>query len=212
MHTVLVTVGSTRFDALVHAALAPPFLDAVHFLRPGSRVYVQYGTSALTLPPAYDVCSVQDTPATRFVVGRTEVWAFAYVPDLPALLNTIDIVVTHAGAGTLLAALRAPNMPRILAVPNPALMDDHQRELADALADRYLQVGTPRYVVPTPTPPQPPRRRPPRSGAAPARAVSAAGARRPPRAAPGRRPLGSYTPPHTHAPWTTPRAAPQRRR
>ncbi|KAI3622861.1 ALG13 [Malassezia furfur] len=145
-YTVLVTVGSTRFDALVHAALSDAFVDAVRDVGGAdARVIVQYGQSAVP-PSAWptEPRSIEGIVWERAVVGGVEVLRGAYVPELRPWLAQADVVVTHAGAGTLLEALRAPQRPRILAVPNGALMDDHQRELADVLgADGYVVVGTP---------------------------------------------------------------------
>ena len=54
------------------------------------------------------------------------------------------------GAGTLLEALRSKTHPRIIAVPNIDLMDDHQQELAETLSERnYITMGTVAYVFQT---------------------------------------------------------------
>ncbi|WFC96814.1 hypothetical protein MBRA1_003477 [Malassezia brasiliensis] len=147
-YTVLVTVGSTRFDALVHAALRDDFLDAVRDVGGAdTRVVVQYGQSAVSPPWRTEPVRSAGVAWERAAVRGVEVLLGAYVPELRPWLAQADLVVTHAGAGTLLEALRAPQRPRILAVPNGALMDDHQRELADALgADGYVLVGTPRAL------------------------------------------------------------------
>lgn len=61
----------------------------------------------------------------------------------------------HTGSGTLLEALRAPYLSeqafqrQIVAVSNPVLMDDHQAELARALADPkpYVHLADATYVL-----------------------------------------------------------------
>ena len=63
-----------------------------------------------------------------------EVHLFRLVPSLSGYVRDADLVVSHAGAGSLFEALRAGKM--VLAVPNGALMDNHQVELASELAAR----------------------------------------------------------------------------
>ena len=50
-NTILVTVGSTRFDALVYKAVSESFLACVcRALGPQAEVWIQYGHSACALP------------------------------------------------------------------------------------------------------------------------------------------------------------------
>ena len=52
-----------------------------------------------------------------------------------------------AGAGTMIEVLRAPSRPRLLVVPNAALMHDHQRELAAQFArEGLVAIADPAYV------------------------------------------------------------------
>ena len=52
------------------------------------------------------------------------------------------------GAGTLLEVLRCKASPSVLAIPNAALMDDHQRELAQTLSEEnYLTMGSPVLII-----------------------------------------------------------------
>ena len=99
-YTVLVTVGSTRFDALVHAALSDAFVDAVRDVGGAdARVIVQYGQSAVP-PSAWptEPRSIEGIVWERAVVGGVEVLRGAYVPELRPWLAQADVVVTHAGA------------------------------------------------------------------------------------------------------------------
>ena len=57
---------------------------------------------------------------------------FRLAPSLAPLLEDADLVLSHAGAGSLFEALAAGCA--VVAVPNPALMGDHQAELAERLA------------------------------------------------------------------------------
>jgi beta-1,4-N-acetylglucosaminyltransferase len=127
--TAFVTVGTTRFDALVAAVDAPAFKTALAE-RGFSRLVVQAG--------AYEAPAAPAPPAARRGGGKRKasphlsVDRFAYAPSLAAHMAAADLVISHAGAGSLFEALRG-GKPTI-AVPNPALMGDHQGELARTLA------------------------------------------------------------------------------
>lgn len=89
----------------------------------------------LALLPA-DRLEVQHGPASPPPCAR----AFAYLPFSGMLekLEVADVVISHAGVGTILCAIRAGHTPIII----PRLkrhreaVDDHQAELAVALAER----------------------------------------------------------------------------
>lgn len=87
-----------------------------------------------TLPP--DELRVQHGPASAPPCAA----AMAYL-SFPAMIEEIDradVVVSHAGVGSIMCALRAGHVPVIF----PRLkrygetVDDHQAELAEALAGR----------------------------------------------------------------------------
>lgn len=63
------------------------------------------------------------------------------------------LIISHAGAGSILEALRMPHRPRLLVVVNTKLMDNHQLELAEALSESppgpYLLHAQPETVVQT---------------------------------------------------------------
>ena len=63
---------------------------------------------------------------------------FVYLPDLPDILASADLVISHGGAGTLLPLLPHRRRIRTIAVPNPTLLDHHQRDLVDKLAGEGL--------------------------------------------------------------------------
>jgi beta-1,4-N-acetylglucosaminyltransferase len=165
MATLLITVGSTRFQALTDAILS---LAESSSLAPYVKTLIVQAGDA-NLPPA-----LKEGEQT---VGGTRVNVIRYTRDageLEALIACADGVVSHAGewkqgrdrdgdgdedgdgaaaprheqnklmagSGTILQVLRRANAPRLVVVPNPALMDNHQQELADALrADGYLDVS-----------------------------------------------------------------------
>ena len=83
------------------------------------------------------------TPSTIVSSGRTkgrkkvkgkwiDVEYFRLAPSLQTHMDESSLVISHAGAGSLFEALNAGR--RVIAVPNPGLMVNHQEELAQHLA------------------------------------------------------------------------------
>ncbi|KAJ9120713.1 hypothetical protein QFC22_002644 [Naganishia vaughanmartiniae] len=126
MHTVLVTVGSTLFDDLTHA-FSPEVIKALKEAK-FDKLVLQYGKGSL--------------PSNNISTGDLQVDAFRYSDEIDALIAKSDLVISHAGAGSILTALRAGK--KLIVVPNTSLMDNHQAELALALEkENYLYVSTP---------------------------------------------------------------------
>lgn len=106
---IFATVGSTQipFERFVRA------LEAL----PGEQLAVQHGPVG---PPA----------------GAARANAFMQFPELIESIEAADAVVCHAGAGSILCALRAGHIPVVV----PRLkrygetVDDHQVEFSRALA------------------------------------------------------------------------------
>jgi beta-1,4-N-acetylglucosaminyltransferase len=106
---IFATVGSTQipFERFVRA------LEAL----PGEQLIVQHGPVE---PPA----------------EAAQANAFMQFPDLIESMEAADVVVCHAGAGSILCALRAGHTPVVV----PRLkrygetVDDHQVEFSRALA------------------------------------------------------------------------------
>ena len=107
---IFVTVGSTQMGF-------PRLIDALAAL-PGSQLSVQYGA---TPPPAH----------------AAEAVAFLSSEQVVERIEAADVVVCHAGVGSILRAVRAGHTPVV--VPRSGRLsetvDDHQMELARALAD-----------------------------------------------------------------------------
>ncbi|TXT13620.1 hypothetical protein VHUM_00987 [Vanrija humicola] len=135
--SLFVTVGSTRFQALTDAVLAPVALDALAAAGV-TQLTVQLGSGGI---PAH--VRVPDAGG-EWTHSTLRVTLLRYTADgvhMARLLSAADAVVSHAGAGTILQVLRLPRP--LLVVPNTALMDNHQQELADALsAGDYLSVAS----------------------------------------------------------------------
>ncbi|EIM89907.1 glycosyltransferase family 1 protein [Stereum hirsutum FP-91666 SS1] len=125
---VFVTVGSTKFDSLIQSVLSDDVLHAFN-AKGYTDIVVQCGNSQL------DPSSGLVTNETAWTLERDgirlDMWRFK--PSLEEEYNGADLVVSHAGSGTILDVLRKSKA--LIVVPNPTLLDNHQEELAKALAD-----------------------------------------------------------------------------
>jgi beta-1,4-N-acetylglucosaminyltransferase len=147
---VLVTVGSTKFDALVGAALSQPVLGALSH-KGYTDLVVQRGNSQV------DEFDSKDVERNVHRHGlNIDVWTFK--PNLDEEYDAADLVIGHAGlcsplshflffflarhdtahnlgnclgSGTILDVLRR-GKPLII-VPNPTLLDNHQEDMAHAM-------------------------------------------------------------------------------
>jgi len=106
---IFATVGSTRirFDRFTRALAALP----------AERLFVQHGPMAA--PP-----------------GAAQAVAYMQFPEIVEGMERAETVVCHAGAGSILCALRAGHVPVV--VPRlkrfQETVDDHQVEFSRALA------------------------------------------------------------------------------
>ena len=114
--SIFVTVGTTRYDALVACASHPIFLSTAASLG-YSLVVIQHGHGPAPSPQ----------PASQPAVSSYSLKA-SISPDMLAS----SLVISHAGAGSVFEALRSGK--RLLVACNPALADNHQQELAAAMA------------------------------------------------------------------------------
>ncbi|PXF41067.1 UDP-N-acetylglucosamine transferase subunit ALG13-like [Gracilariopsis chorda] len=114
--TLLVTVGSTQFAALSDFMVQASTLSALRDLG-FAQLTLQHGSHTPTLP------------APSALPPRLQ--PLRYHPDLRALLRQAHVIVSHAGAGTVLEAVEAARP--LVVVVNDALLHNHQTELADAM-------------------------------------------------------------------------------
>ncbi|KAI9189018.1 N-acetylglucosaminyldiphosphodolichol N-acetylglucosaminyltransferase catalytic subunit alg13 [Blastocladiella emersonii ATCC 22665] len=132
---VFATVGTTRFAALVDQITSEAALAALFEHGYGSLT-VQAGTTAAS-------ATAPSSPVRR---GLPSVTIYDYKPTLAADMAEADLVVSHAGAGCVIEALRMGK--RVVVVINEALMDNHQAELARALhRENYIVSCHPSELV-----------------------------------------------------------------
>jgi beta-1,4-N-acetylglucosaminyltransferase len=125
--TIFVTVGTTLFAALMEvmtdARLLQQMVDHGY-----THLILQYGKGP--------------KPSLDHVPPKLHVECYDFKPSLHEDMLRADVLVGHAGAGTLTEALRLssedPKRRTIVTVINNQLMDNHQTELAYALQRRRL--------------------------------------------------------------------------
>jgi beta-1,4-N-acetylglucosaminyltransferase len=117
--TIFVTVGTTLFEALIQAVSTDDALQGM--VENGySSLVIQYGKGAK--PP------ILSSPSLNVEV-------YAFKPNLTSDMKAADLIISHAGAGTVMEVLRLKK--RAAVVINTMLMDNHQTELADAMGERH---------------------------------------------------------------------------
>jgi beta-1,4-N-acetylglucosaminyltransferase len=118
--TVFVTVGTTLFEDLVDAmccAETLPHLENAGF----TDLVVQHGKG---LPP-------QNCSGTSLHCRY-----YDFQPSLSDDMAKADLIVSHAGAGTIMEAIQIHQNKKLCVVINESLMDNHQIELAHAMESR----------------------------------------------------------------------------
>eukprot|EP01071_Lankesteria_metandrocarpae_P000016 Lankesteria_metandrocarpae@DN10022_c0_g1_i1.p1 len=130
MKSVFVTVGTTRFPELVSAVLAEGFTDLLLTL--GYESLVVQGGSDVAADSYSCNRSLTATGSDRRIQDL-HIQLFSYKESIADDVADADVVITHAGAGSILQTLRAQK--KCLAVVNSALMGNHQLELAEHLGD-----------------------------------------------------------------------------
>eukprot|EP00252_Welwitschia_mirabilis_P023088 TRINITY_DN6436_c0_g1_i1.p1 TRINITY_DN6436_c0_g1~~TRINITY_DN6436_c0_g1_i1.p1 ORF type:complete len:174 (-),score=29.34 TRINITY_DN6436_c0_g1_i1:52-573(-) len=133
--TVFVTVGTTLFDSLVQAVDSAQCKAAL-ISRGYTDIIIQLGRG--TYFPKKSSVESKDL----------KVDYFTFSPDIANFLKSADLVISHAGSGSIFETLRL-GRPLIVVV-NEALMDNHQSELAEELAEMtYLICARPETLAET---------------------------------------------------------------
>ncbi|KAK7693392.1 hypothetical protein QCA50_002960 [Cerrena zonata] len=126
-----VTVGSTRFDQLVQKALSDAVIDVLR-AKGYSKIVVQCGNSE------FDTKHFECKGETWVRRDDEDIQVWRFKPSLQKEYEQADLVISHAGSGTIIDVLRLRKP--LIVIPNETLLDNHQEELASALAQlRYLK-------------------------------------------------------------------------
>ncbi|KAG0366233.1 hypothetical protein BGZ54_005631 [Gamsiella multidivaricata] len=123
---VFATVGSTRFDKLIAVVSSPPLLKLLSSLH-YTHLTIQHGQSPITI----------SSPQVSSVSPDVQVDAYQYKSSLREDMAQASLVISHAGSGSILEALRLKK--KLIVVVNEDLMDNHQLELGSSLHEQgYL--------------------------------------------------------------------------
>lgn len=136
---VFVTVGSTRFDALVHAVLSPQVIEVLTKKLFGELV-IQCGESDLSgLEGSGMMAGLEDEEMRTGELHGIKYVLYKFKPSLEEEYDRASLIIGHGGSGTILSALsrRKP----LLVVPNPTLAENHQQEVADMIAKNKQNVA-----------------------------------------------------------------------
>jgi beta-1,4-N-acetylglucosaminyltransferase len=116
--SIFVTVGTTRFDALITCVTRP---EALIWMKENgyTDLVIQYGKGNEPVIPTSSPVSIQQ---------------YSFLASLDQDMKAAELIISHAGAGTVMEALRLKK--RLVVVINSLLMDNHQTELASAMAKR----------------------------------------------------------------------------
>ena len=130
---IFVTVGSTQFSELTDRFQQLDWLlKAIPEL---CQLTIQHGSAPFTCPHTQHSVKVE---------------AFPYTASLDRYIAESDLVISHAGSGSILECLRSTSSAaggdvsakRLVVVVNERLMDNHQWELASALHSRQHLLAT----------------------------------------------------------------------
>ncbi|KAF3940536.1 hypothetical protein ABW19_dt0207698 [Dactylella cylindrospora] len=140
---VFITVGTTNFEDLISAVLKPSVVSLLSSQK-YTHLRVQYGQAV----ELYQSCYTAELESIISKSGIT-ISGFAYADGevITDEFKSSELVISHAGSGSILEALRWQK--RIIVVPNESLMDNHQRELADEMArQKYVIKGDLKDLTP----------------------------------------------------------------
>ena len=120
---IFITVGTTEFSDLIEAVDCEEFLNFV--VRNGcKRLVIQIGRGEVEPTFLPDVCSCVDI----------DLEVFRFKPTLSEDMQSADLIICHAGAGSITEALSLHK--KVMVVVNDTLMDNHQTELARAVVGK----------------------------------------------------------------------------
>lgn len=120
---IFVTVGTTEFNSLIEAIDCEEFLNLI--VRKGCRhLVIQIGRGEVEPSYLVDIC-----PTVDIVLE-----VFRFKPSLTSDMREADLIICHAGAGSITEALSLNK--QVMVVVNGTLMDNHQSELANAVVSK----------------------------------------------------------------------------
>ncbi|OMJ18180.1 UDP-N-acetylglucosamine transferase subunit alg13 [Smittium culicis] len=137
--SIFATVGSTQFDDLVEIVTSLEFIDMLTENNIQSLT-VQHGSST----PSHHSISLMNSYSS-FNSSLPKIELFNYKNDITEFFNKADLIISHAGSGSIINALQAGKP--IVVVANRKLMDNHQVELASELSSEQITSTQPANLL-----------------------------------------------------------------
>ncbi|KAK5579621.1 hypothetical protein RB653_009306 [Dictyostelium firmibasis] len=135
---VFVTVGTTKFDDLIDKVDSPKLFNIL--LKYGySKMIIQIGNYSGTIQNSLPFCEVDIAKSSSSTTVFNSFY-FDYKPSLSEFMKNSDLIISHAGSGSILESLE--NNKPCICVVNDKLMDNHQKELADKLSNLSYILST----------------------------------------------------------------------
>lgn len=148
MSTILVTTGATvTFRQLIETAVSVKFVLSLIDLGV-TKLLIQYGNeikgsqhisrqffesqlkkSNIIEKFGFTVENNTTNDTMMLTNNDIQITAFPFSPHIQDYINRADIIISHAGTGSIIDTLR--NHKRLLVVANNQLMDNHQEEIAN---------------------------------------------------------------------------------
>ncbi|CAK7909245.1 UDP-N-acetylglucosamine transferase subunit Alg13p [[Candida] anglica] len=157
MSTVIVCTGATTtFRELVKAVTSDKFIRILEE-NGVTKLVIQYGNEKaddVHISRAFfEECFApvgqleQDINGIESLqVGKVRVCGFAFSHSIASYIAESDVVVSHAGTGSILDALRLGKS--LVVVVNESLMDNHQEEVAREFMSRgHCSVARPHEIA-----------------------------------------------------------------
>ncbi|KAI5130947.1 beta-1,4-N-acetylglucosaminyltransferase [Nematocida parisii] len=119
---LVITTGTFGFNALIDEIVYS--LDIIS--KKYNEIVIQYGKSEPDSLKSLDIHNKTSIHLTKT----------AYYTSFTEFIRGADLVITHAGTGTILSLL-THSVPFIV-VPNESLSNNHQKEYTDALASAVI--------------------------------------------------------------------------
>ncbi|KAL6453752.1 ALG13 UDP-N-acetylglucosamine transferase subunit ALG13 [Candida maltosa Xu316] len=148
--SVLVTTGATvTFKSLIQTILTPDFINQLISLGVTELTF-QYGNEIkkskhisksvfedqiAILSKSMDFTSSHNSEDNTVVYKHKgfEILAFPYSSNIDEYITIADIVISHAGTGSIIDVLK--QQKKLIVVVNEKLMDNHQLEIANEFSD-----------------------------------------------------------------------------
>ncbi|KAI5956144.1 ALG13 [Candida margitis] len=151
MSTVLVTTGATvTFKKLIETVVSTKFINSLIDLGI-SKLFIQYGNetkgsqhisrqffvnqlekSSIVKDFHFTLENRTKDDTTVLANDVIEVTAFPFSSHIQDYIKQADIVISHAGTGSIIDTLRYQK--KLIVVVNTQLMDNHQEEIANKFA------------------------------------------------------------------------------